>query len=105
MKGHYISSFHFSALSTPLPSPPPRPLPPFPQAGADTTFELVTAEVWGVGGAAALAAAADAQASARAVDAANLQRARQVDKAQFVDSAFDRETFFGKTFGGGGDGR
>ena len=75
------------------------------QGGADTTFELVTAEVWGVGGAAALEAAAEAQATARAVEDANIQRARQVDKAQFVDSAFDREMFLGKTFGGGGDGR
>ena len=45
------------------------------------------------------------QATARAVDAANISRARKVDKAAFLDSAFDREMLLGKTFSGGGDGR
>mmetsp|Transcript_52080 Transcript_52080/g.118703 ORF Transcript_52080/g.118703 Transcript_52080/m.118703 type:complete len:136 (+) Transcript_52080:1045-1452(+) len=73
--------------------------------GAPPTFELRAAEVWGVGGNAALGRAAEAQAAAREIEAANIRRARKVDKAAFFDSAFDREMFLGKTFGQSGDGR
>ena len=53
------------------------------------------------GSADALEAAAAARASARDDRARLIERARQVDKAQFANNEFDRDMLLGKTFGGG----
>ena len=58
--------------------------------------------MWGCGGSAdALATAAASQATAREDKARLIERARQVDKAQFANNEFDRGMLLGKTFGGG----
>ena len=65
-------------------------------------LEIEAIEVWGCGGSAeALEAAASAQANARDDKARLIERARQVDKAQFANNEFDRDNLLGKTFGGG----
>ncbi|RHZ15158.1 hypothetical protein DYB31_011093 [Aphanomyces astaci] len=90
------------------------------------SFHIETLEVWGCGGDACMAA----QKGYRADTAELINRARKVDKAQFVGTsrgrrcnvldkgglvmvdmttmimignAFDREMFLGKTFGSGAD--
>ena len=49
----------------------------------------------------ALAAALEAQSKDREIKAAAINKARKVDKAQFLGSDFDREFLLGKTFSGG----
>ena len=66
--------------------------------------DVAALEVWGVGDADALAAADAGRAANREDRAAFVQRTRQVDKAKFLDSAFDREHLLGKTFAGGSAG-
>lgn len=62
-------------------------------------FTIDALEVWGCGDADDVA-----RQSAFRQDAADLiNRARKVDKAQFVGSDFDKEMFLGKTFGHGTD--
>ncbi|POM57657.1 Hypothetical protein PHPALM_37801 [Phytophthora palmivora] len=56
-------------------------------------------EVWGCGG-----AESEFNQKAHRQETADLiNRARKVDKAQFVGSDFDKEMFLGKTFGHGTD--
>lgn len=56
-------------------------------------------EVWGCGGTASLEHALMAQAKDRGDRDALIQKARQVDKAQFANNSFDQEFLLGKTFG------
>ncbi|CAK4152996.1 unnamed protein product [Aphanomyces euteiches] len=63
------------------------------------TFQIQTLEVWGCGGEESKLA----QRGYRAETAELINRARKVDKAQFVGNSFDREMFLGKTFGHGTD--
>ncbi|CAM9821557.1 unnamed protein product [Ascophyllum nodosum] len=65
-------------------------------------FELDAIEVWGVGGTEALAEALEAREKQRENAAAQIQKARQVDKSKFATNAFDKEFLLSKTFGGGG---
>uniref|UniRef100_A0AAV1UFA8 TLDc domain-containing protein n=1 Tax=Peronospora matthiolae TaxID=2874970 RepID=A0AAV1UFA8_9STRA len=62
-------------------------------------FTAETIEVWGCGG----EESEDNQKSHRQETADLINRARKVDKAQFVGSDFDKEMFLGKTFGHGTD--
>ena len=55
-------------------------------------------EVWAVGGDKQIADALSARGKQRELNADTLQKARQVDRAAFFGSAFDREMFLGKTF-------
>jgi hypothetical protein len=55
-------------------------------------------EVWGCGGEASLEHALQAQAKDRGDRDALIQKARQVDKAQFANNTFDQEFLLGKTF-------
>ena len=74
----------------------------------DSRVGLAALEVWGVCGSPDdLAAAVAGRAETRKDAAAFIQKARTVDKAAFLDSAFDREHLLGKTFGnaGGADAR
>ena len=68
-------------------------------------FEIDALEVWGVGGAEALARAAEAQGDARRATEKSIAKARRVDKAQFANNEFDKEMLLGKTFNTGADGR
>ena len=61
-------------------------------------------EVWAVGDAAALEAASQGRATARTTRAKFIQKSRQVDKAKFLASDFDKEMLLGKTFATGADG-
>jgi len=74
-------------------------------SGEEPIFELVTVELWGVGGTTALVEAANSQKQARAIEDASIQRARKVDKAAFFENSFDREMFLGKTFNQSDGGR
>lgn len=56
-------------------------------------------EVWGCGGEVCLQQALEAQAKDRGYRDALIQKARQVDKAQFAGNSFDQEFLLGKTFG------
>ena len=56
-------------------------------------------EVWGCGGEVCLQHALQAQAKDRGDRDALIQKARQVDKAQFANNSFDQEFLLGKTFG------
>ena len=62
-------------------------------------FTAETIEVWGCGG----EESEDNQKIHRQETADLINRARKVDKAQFVGSDFDKEMFLGKTFGHGTD--
>ncbi|OWZ21494.1 hypothetical protein PHMEG_0003952 [Phytophthora megakarya] len=62
-------------------------------------FIADTIEVWGCGG----AESELSQKAHRQETADLINRARKVDKAQFVGSDFDKEMFLGKTFGHGTD--
>ncbi|KDO25693.1 hypothetical protein SPRG_08992 [Saprolegnia parasitica CBS 223.65] len=64
-----------------------------------SSFQIQTLEIWGCGG----AASRQAQKGYRADTADLINKARKVDKAQFVSNGFDREMFLGKTFGHGTD--
>lgn len=66
------------------------------QGGGDGAFALDSAEVWGLGGEDAAAAQQEHRAQAQA----QVERARKVDRGKFLESDFDKEMFFGKTFGG-----
>ena len=55
-------------------------------------------EVWGCGGEVCLEQALQAQAKDRGDRNALIQKARQVDKAQFANNSFDQEFLLGKTF-------
>lgn len=61
-------------------------------------FEVLELEVFGCGGDLAVAEALQAQSKDRAVRADLIQKARTVDKAAFVDNAFDQEFLLSKTF-------
>ncbi|OQR91420.1 hypothetical protein ACHHYP_04703 [Achlya hypogyna] len=63
------------------------------------SFQILTLEIWGCGG----EESQQAQKGYRADTADLINRARKVDKAQFVSNGFDREMFLGKTFGHGTD--
>ncbi|CAN0005323.1 unnamed protein product [Scytosiphon promiscuus] len=65
-------------------------------------FEVDIMEVWGVGGEEALGEALEAREKQRQYTAAQIHKARQVDKSKFATNAFDKEFLLGKTFGGGG---
>eukprot|EP00903_Cladosiphon_okamuranus_P009957 g9446.t1 len=65
-------------------------------------FEVDILEVWGVGGEEALGEALEAREKQREYTAAQIHKARQVDKSKFATNAFDREFLLGKTFGGSG---
>jgi hypothetical protein len=56
-------------------------------------------EVWGCGGEVCLQHALEAQAKDRWDRDMFIQKARQVDKAQFANNTFDQEFLLGKTFG------
>lgn len=62
-------------------------------------FSIEAMEVWGCGGEDAIMN----QRASRKETADMINRARKVDKAQFVGSDFDKEMFLGKTFGHGSD--
>ncbi|GMF09236.1 unnamed protein product [Phytophthora lilii] len=62
-------------------------------------FVIDAMEVWGCGG----EASELSQKAHRQETADLINRARKVDKAQFVGSDFDKEMFLGKTFGHGTD--
>lgn len=64
--------------------------------GEDGAFALDSAEVWGLGGEDAAAAQQEHRAQAQAL----VERARKVDRGKFLESDFDKEMFFGKTFSG-----
>ena len=68
---------------------------PTTPGGAD--FQLASLEVWGCGDAECLLRAQEAQAAAREARAHAINKARQVDRAQFLGE-FDREMLLGKTF-------
>jgi len=53
--------------------------------GARKYFSICDLEVWGVGGDEAVASGLDARRAQRAILDANIQKARKVDKAQFLD--------------------
>eukprot|EP00752_Nemacystus_decipiens_P005703 g5161.t1 len=65
-------------------------------------FEVDILEVWGVGGEEALGEALEAREKQREYTAAQIHKARQVDKSKFATNAFDKEFLLGKTFGGSG---
>ena len=54
-------------------------------SGARKYFSICDLEVWGVGGDEAVASGLDARKAQRAILDANIQKARKVDKAQFLD--------------------
>ena len=60
-------------------------LPPAKEGGARKYFSICDLEVWGVGGDEAVASGLDARKAQRAILDANIQKARKVDKAQFLD--------------------
>ena len=60
-------------------------LPPAKEGGARKYFSICDLEVWGVGGDEAVASGLDARKAQRAILDANIQKARRVDKAQFLD--------------------
>ncbi|CEG43107.1 Uncharacterized conserved protein, contains TLDc domain [Plasmopara halstedii] len=62
-------------------------------------FVIDVMEVWGCGG----DESEHNQEKHRLETAELINRARKVDKAQFIDNDFDKETFLGKTFGHGTD--
>jgi hypothetical protein len=62
-------------------------------------FTIDAMEVWGCGDEEDLLN----QKALRNETAEMINRARKVDKAQFVGSDFDKEMFLGKTFGHGAD--
>ncbi|OQR97305.1 hypothetical protein THRCLA_07023 [Thraustotheca clavata] len=63
------------------------------------SFQIQTLEIWGCGG----EESKMAQKGYRAETAELINKARKVDKSQFVNNGFDREMFLGKTFGHGTD--
>ncbi|CAN0273693.1 unnamed protein product [Ectocarpus sp. 8 AP-2014] len=65
-------------------------------------FEVDILEVWGVGGEETLGEALEARDKQREYTAAQIHKARQVDKSKFATNAFDKEFLLGKTFGGNG---
>ena len=61
-------------------------LPPAREGGGSRKyFSISDLEVWGVGGDEAVASGLDARKAQRAILDANIQKARKVDKAQFLD--------------------
>ena len=61
-------------------------LPPAKEKGGSRKyFSICDLEVWGVGGDDAVASGLDARKAQRAILDANIQKARKVDKAQFLD--------------------
>jgi hypothetical protein len=62
-------------------------------------FTLDVLEVWGCGG----EESRKSQMKNRAETEDLINRARKVDKAQFIGNEFDKEMFLSKTFGHGGD--
>lgn len=66
---------------------------------SDERFVVETIEVWGCGG----EESELSQKAHRQETADLINRARKVDKAQFLGSDFDKEMFLGKTFGHGTD--
>lgn len=61
-------------------------------------FNILELEVFGCGGDLAVAEALKAQKKDRAARDELIQKARTVDKAAFVDNAFDQEFLLSKTF-------
>lgn len=70
---------------------------PLIDSAAEHHFEIHTLEVWGCGGSDTVASALRAQSNERALLDENIRKARQVDKAQFFNNAFDREFFLSGT--------
>ena len=64
--------------------PPPKVDNGIPQP-ARKYFDIESLEVWGVGGDEVVAEALGARAQQREITAANIRKARKVDKAQFLD--------------------
>jgi len=61
-------------------------------------FNIDCLEVWACGGDSAIDKGTDAQSKDRDVRNANINKARQCDKAAFANSAFDQEFLLGNTF-------
>jgi TLD len=61
-------------------------------------FEIDQLEVWACGGPEAIKHGMQVQEHERALREENIQKARKVDKAQFLDNAFDKEFLLSKTF-------
>lgn len=61
-------------------------------------FDIEIMEVWGCGGETFLHDALEAQSKDRGDRDALIQKARQVDKAQFANNKFDQEFLLGKNF-------
>lgn len=60
-------------------------LPKTSEGGLQRSFEIEALEVWGVGGETVVAEALGARHRQREITAANIQKARKVDKAAFLD--------------------
>ncbi|KAI2495423.1 hypothetical protein MHU86_19098 [Fragilaria crotonensis] len=60
-------------------------LPKTPNGGMQTSFDIDSLEVWGVGGDEVVAEALGARYRQREITEANLRKARKVDKAAFLD--------------------
>jgi len=66
------------------------------------TFEIQDLEIWGCGGSEdQVQKAMGKQVLVRQATADNILKARKVDKAAFLDNAFDKEFLLGKTFSTG----
>ena len=60
-------------------------LPKTPDGALQRSFEIDALEVWGVGGELVVAEALGARNKQRELTAANIRKARKVDKAAFLD--------------------
>ena len=73
------------------------PPPPTPDTPPTKFFDIESVEVWGVGGSDIVAEALGSRDKQREIAAANIQKARKVDKAQFLDD-FNSGLLFSKAF-------
>ena len=73
------------------------PPPPTPDTPPSKFFDIESVEVWGVGGSDIVAEALGSRDKQREIAAANIQKARKVDKAQFLDD-FNSGLIFSKAF-------
>jgi len=71
--------------------------PPLPDTPATKFFDIESVEVWGVGGDDIVAEALGSRDQQRQIAFANIQKARKVDKAQFLDD-FNSGLFDSKAF-------
>ena len=65
-------------------------------------FDILALEVWACGGSDMINKGMESQQTTRKIKDHAIQKARQVDKAQFFNNPFDRENFLSKTTGGSG---